>query len=504
MMVGAGVGAASVASGLDGRTARVVGGNAPLNAGAVDSLAISAQNSPALVANPRNPANLVVASRVDTPRFSCALHTSSDGGASWAETGLTLPESDVVACFGPDAVFDAAGTLYIAYTSFANVEGLGTVPEAVWMSKSTDGGRTLSPAAKVQGNLAFQMRLIADPAKPGRLHLTWLQAADSVAWGLATAGRPIVTSRSDDGGATWTPPVTVSPPARQRVVAPAMAVGDDGQLYLSYLDVGDDRLDYHGGHEGKGGEPYAGKWALVVARSVDSGDTWTETVVDSRIAPAQRFLMLFPATPSVSAGEGDAVYVGFHDARTGDADVSVWASKDSGRSWGGPRRVNDTLDKDGTSQYLPELSVGPGGRLDVVYYDRRADPKNVRNEVSLQSSFDKGASFGPRLRLSDRSFDSTIGFGANRDMPDLGSRLGLLATDKGALAVWADTRSEEREIGKQDLAKALVSFSDPDPLKTPLKLGGIVVAGLGVLVLAASLAGGRSRRREPDEAEAIG
>ena len=34
------------------------------------------------------------------------------------------------------------------------------------------------------------------------------------------------------------------------------------------------------------------------------------------------------------------------------------------------------------------------------------------NEVSLQSSFDQGTTFGPRLKISDAAFDSRIGFGS--------------------------------------------------------------------------------------------
>ena len=495
MMLAAGIGAIVVAGGMEGSTARVLGGNSPVNAGAVDRLDVTAQNSPVVVANPRNSANLAVANRVDAPKFSCGLHTSFDGGATWAETKLALPESDVVACFAPDVAFGADGVLYLAYTSFAKVEGLGTIPDAVWVARSSDGGRTLSPAVKAHGPLAFQMRISADPVKTGRLYLSWLQAADSLTWGLGTERRPIVVSRSDDGGATWGAPVTATAPERQRPVAPAMAIGSEGELYLSYLDVGDDRLDYHGGHQGLGGEPYAGKWTLVVARSPDGGATWAESVVDAGVVPTQRFLMLFPPAPSVAAAtKGHRVYLAFHDGRLGDADVWVWSSKDGGKRWGAARRVNDTVRRDRTSQYLPQLDVAADGRLDVVYYDRRRDPKDVRNEVSLQSSFDDGSSFGPRLRLSDRSFDSTIGFGASRNLPDLGNRLGLLATDTGALGLWGDTRAEEREIAKQDLAKGLVVFSGGDEAKNSLKTVGVGVATVGALIALVAVAGARRRK----------
>jgi len=87
--------------------------------------------------------------------------------------------------------------------------------------------------------------------------------------------------------------------------------------------------------------------------------------------------------------------------------------------------VNDTEERDRTSQYMPKLSVAPNGRLDVLYYDRRADRRrNVMNEVSMQSSFDAGDSFGPRLRLSSRGFDSRIGFGAKGGPPGSRQQIG--------------------------------------------------------------------------------
>lgn len=55
-------------------------GNAPINAGARDPTDISAHNSPTIARNPTNDANLAVANRIDSPRFSCALNVSYDDG----------------------------------------------------------------------------------------------------------------------------------------------------------------------------------------------------------------------------------------------------------------------------------------------------------------------------------------------------------------------------------------------------------------------------------------
>lgn len=464
-----------------------IGGNLPINEGATDLLDISANNSPSIARNPVDPANLVVANRIDTPRFSCALHLSFDGGANWERRFIPFPLGEELPprCFAPDVAFGPNGTLYL---SFVTLEGLGNRPHATWIVSSDDGGRTLSLATRAAGPLAFQVRLTADPVVAERLYLSWVQAEDTANLAFPTPGNPILFARSDDGGETWSEPVTVNPPERERVVAPSTGVGPDGALRLLYLDLRDDRLDYHGAHGGRGGEPYAGTWHLVLARSDDGGQTWRESVVDDAVVPTERFVVFLPPSPSLAVDRDDGtVYAAFHDARFGDSDVLVWASDDQGATFTSPVRVNDTPPGDGTRQYMPRLAVAPDGRLDVVYYDRRADPENVMTGVSLQSSFDGADDFTASIPLSDQTFDSGIGFGSERGLPDIGSRIAVLSTDERAMAVWTDTRGGTEVSGKQDLARAVVAFSEPSPIRQPLRIAGVVLAGLGLVGIVAGV-----------------
>lgn len=487
MALGAGAVLVAVSTGNGPVLATEVG---PVNPGAGDPLDITAHNSPTVVADPRRPANLAVTSRVDTPQFSCRLHVSSDAGDHWRPVSIPFPAGEEAPprCFAPDAAFGADGTLYV---SFVTLRGAGNVPNAAWLSRSTDGGKTLSTPAPMLGQLAFGVRLVADPKVPGRLHVTWLQAAATATLGFPDVGYPVLAARSEDGGATWAEPVTVSPPSRARVLGAVPAVASEEGLYVAYLDLGDDALDYHGGHEGRGGEPYPGRWSLVVSSSRDGGKSWSDAVVDAGIVPIERVIAFFPPTPSIAVdGRTGRVHVAFHDGRAGDPDVWLWSSTDGGATFGAPRRVNDTRRGDGTSQYLPRISVAPAGRVDVVYYDRRRDRRNVRNDVSLQSSSDGGRSFGPSLRISGRSFDSRIGFGSERGMPDLGSRLGSWSGDDRLVAVWADTRAGNLVSNKQDLARAVVDFRR-SPWRMPAAGAGaaLVIAGIVVPVVA------RRRRR---------
>lgn len=485
-----GAGAVLVSNAYDDPpTATALKGDAPVNQGAGNPADIRSHNSPTLARNPVRAANLAISNRVDTPRFACVLGVSFNGGGKWTQTPIPRPEGEEPKCFAPDVAFAPDGTLYL---SFVTLKGRGNLPNAVWTAKSTDGGRTLSKPAKAGGPLRFQVRLALDPVNPRRIHLTWLKGAEVGFLKFTEPGNPIQSIRSDDGGTTWQKPVRVSDPARGRVVAPVPAVGPKGELYVLYLDLGADRLDYEGGHLGKGGVPYQGRYQLVLARSRSAGTAWAESVVDRGLRPISRFVVLFPPYPSLAVDRRNGhIYAAFHDARFGDPDVLLWSLPSGSKDWKGPTRVNDTPKRDDTSQYLPQLAVAPNGRLDVVYYDRRTDKENVMNHVSLQSSFDSGESFISSTRLSSRPFDSRIGFGGKNGLPDLGSRLALLADKQRALAVWSDTRAGTRATNKQDLSRAVVAFSEPPRLsnavKYGLRYGGVLLALLGLGTLAAGL-----------------
>lgn len=495
MLIGAGSAADSTV--IDGELApQLRGDDGPVNEGARDTADIRANNSPSLARNPRRTENLAVVNRIDTPQFSCALHVSFDDGARWSRVPVEIPPGEQPKCYAPDVTFSADGRLHMSYVT---LRGRGNVPSAVWFVTSRDGGRTLSEPRRVGGPLAFQVRLSADPNDADRLYLSWVQASDVGLYKFTEPGNPILVAGSKDGGATWGRPVRVNGASRERALAPSVAVGPEGEVYALYLDLGEDRLDYEGAHKGIGGEPYSGRFGLVLARSLDHGATWGESVVDEEIVPIERFVAFLPAFPSVAVDpRSGRVYAGFHDERFGSPDVLVWSRAAGAAGWEGPTRVNDTPRRDGSSQYLPKLAVSPTGRLDVVYYDRRSDPRDVMNDTSLQSSFDHGASFTESIRLSAEPFDSRIGYGSERDLPDLGSRLGLVAGDSSAHAVWTDTRAGSVDSNKQDLALARVGFVEPAGLRKTVKdalgYGGATMAVAGLLLLA-SLRNPRARAR---------
>ena len=457
------------------RPARV-GENRAVNPNAL----IDANNSPELVRNPRQPANLVVAHRIDRPGFSARLEVSTDGGRRWTPTELPLPNGldrpyAVDAAYGPD------GTLHVVYS---NLEGSGNRPANLWISTSTDGGRTLGPPARVAGALAFQPRVAVAPT--GAVHVVWLQATEVGQLSLGAGPNPVVTAVSADGGRSFSTPVTVSDPARPRVGAASLVVDGD-EVTVLYQDFGDDRRDF----ENLDGPAWDEPTTLVVARSADGGHTFgTGVEVDREVVLTRRFFPFAPEYPSLAAGPG-GLYVAWADGRNGDLDVFLRRSTDGGRSWAGPVRVNGNRRGDGTSQYLPRVAVAPDGRVDVAFLDRR-DRDDVLTDVTLASSHDGGRTFSD-VRVSSRSFDSRIGPAAGPLLEvDLGTRLGLLAERDRSVAAWTDTRLGTADTDRQDIAFAVVD-AGADPLLTrrPV-LAGVALAGVLALLVSVRIASVRT------------
>jgi len=453
---------------------------------------IDVSNSPTVAYNPAREDNVVVSYRKDRPGYSALLAYSYDGGESWQQTVLPLP-ADITGCtasqnepcpFAPDLAFAADGTLYVTYV---NLVGNGNRPDNLWMSSSTDGGRTLSPPTRIAGALTFMPRVTADPN--GSVYATWLQA-DEVGL-LRYAGRPpeIVTARSDDRGRTFSSPVRVSDTQRERVVALSPVIDDDGHLVVMYQDLKANRRDF----ENQPGPAAELPSALVLTRSTDGGRTFEPgTELESDILATRRFLPFLPELPQLAASDGK-LYATWADGRDGDDDVFLRTSSDGGASWTAPVKVNDN-GADGTAQFLPKVDVGPGDRVSIVFLDGRNDPHEKQLlDAYLATSTDGGKTFD-NVRLSARSFHKSIGpsFGEAYGT-DFGTKLGLAHGDGRLFASWVDTSAGTEATGRQDVNFAAVDLPSGGGGRTL-----VLCAALVVLLGGAFLGLALSRRKPGD------
>lgn len=451
-----------------------------------------ASNSPLFATDPNDSNVVALANRQDAPDLGCGLQLSIDGGSRWAvlDPVLELPSGSDL-CYAPQVAFDGHGTLHYLFVGLA---GAGRQPVGVYLMSSRDRGVTFSLPREVLGphNFGVGMAVSDSPEGGSRMHLAWLHASSNPpSGGFSPEANPILSAYSDDGGLTFSPPVQVNDPQRLRAVAPALALEPDGDVHVAYYDLQEDARDY----QGLAGPPWSETWSIVVASSPDRGVSFSPgVVVDDAIAPMERVMLVFTMPPPAIVVWGDGSCVAWTDARLGDADAMVSCTGE-GRTWRPPARLNDDPAGNGSRQYLPRLSVAPGGRIDAVFYDRRDDLRNLGTKVFFASSRDGGRSFGSNLGLINEPFDPRIGQRyagiAAEGQVEFGSRLGLVSGKTQVLAAWADTRNSEPNTTGQDVVVARIAVPT-DGAEGRVK-GGVLVALGSALMAWAIAASGRSR-----------
>jgi hypothetical protein len=153
---------------------------------------------------------------VTGPGRTC--YRSLDGGATFADVGYEFPSaaapSGCPALAANTGVVGNDGTLYIPQ-SCAN----GT-----YLAISRDEGSSYTwrrvTGAPAANGLGAVVQLAIDRA--GGLYLLWL------------ASDRLTLASSRDGGRSWSPPLTVSPPGMHGITLPALAAGPRGSVGIAF------------------------------------------------------------------------------------------------------------------------------------------------------------------------------------------------------------------------------------------------------------------------------
>ncbi|HEV2767482.1 MAG TPA: sialidase family protein [Acidimicrobiales bacterium] len=439
----------------------------------LDRPGIAAHNSPAVAVHPRRPEVLVVADRIDTPRFSCSIWRSTNGGVTWESLPLPLaPEQPN--CHAPDVAFTDTGDLLVLSTATG---GRFNQPVGVWLHRFREDQPEGAPVV-VAGPEAFHARLATEGT---RVLVTWVQAgpaAAEVPLGFPPPPNPVVLARSDDGGRSFGSPVKVSADDRL-LLQPTVLFGPGGRVVIGALDLGADHSDYEARHGGQGGPPSDEPWRVVSWTSDDRGATFgPAAVVADGVVPPSRIIVNLGPTPGFAWDMGSGrLYSVWDEGRADSRDVFLAHSDDAGQTWSPARAV---LPRPG-AQYLPAVGVAPGGRVDVAFYDRSADPADVLAEVTLASSND-GATTFVATTVSATAFDSRIGFGSAQDLPQLGSQLAVVSQEDRALSFWADTTRGSVATNIQDLAMAAVEVTEAQGPRWPLAATGGALLLVGAIL----------------------
>lgn len=381
---------------------------------------------PSLVADADDADHLIVTD-VNLVGGVCGWHVTFDGGRTWEDGVFPLP-SGYKNCQLDSAGFLSAGNVawgpsgaVYSVLSSAPVDDRGarTQGESVLLVRSDDGGRTFDPARVVvpggpvgMSFLRPRVSVVAGPGGVDRLLVSF--------WECDEDRCPRVHfAQSLDGGATFASPVLLShDPGGNSPSAPV--VDADGAVHVLFLRRYDD-----------------GPVDLVHARSSDGGTTFTNTTLDRQQLTGRDY-----DSPRLAvAPDGRTLYAVASDNRQGRPDVYFRHSDDGGDTWGQAALLSD---RSSGGAFLPDVSVSPQGRIDVVYYERSRE--NV-DQVMWAHSFDGGATFERQLQLNDGSIDRDIGYAY-----EVGDSYGpeVVSTSGTALVVWSDSRLGTVETDTQD------------------------------------------------------
>ncbi len=398
------------------------------------------QTEPHLAVNPKNPNHLLVGV-IDYNFAGVSAYVSLDGGETWiGPRQLRYLKDDIGSGGDPVVAFDRDGNAYFASISIGVEEfriGAAVAEEivsSIVVSKSTDGGFTWSEPVSVarsgitfrnigydekgrlRGSIAFSfldkpwMVVGPDKADPRRdaIYVTYTEF--SVVWDifyveeLVFLGNPRIESviklvKSSTDFTVMTPPIQVSPVVvrgfgteitQRRVVQGSQpAVTSDGMIYVAWLDTLDD-------------DSAKGLGEIHVAISNDGGRSWrgpvraaifNEVSFTPRNAPFRNWGSSFP---QLAVGPGGEVYIVFAgrpaDKQLDDGDIYFVRSLDGGVTWSQPKRLND--DETGRLQFFPSITVDPNGVIHVMWGDMRDDPVETKYHIYYTRSEDKGETWG--------------------------------------------------------------------------------------------------------------
>jgi hypothetical protein len=192
----------------------------------------------------------------------------------------------------------------------------------------------------------------------------------------------MMISRSTDDGKTWSPAVEIDAhpglPRDDNGAAEGFdgAVAPDGTLYAIWSQGND----------------------IMLTTSRDGGKKFSRARAVIHTAPimfAIDTLERANGFPQIGIDpKSKRLYVTWSDYRNGDLDIFVATSDDRGKHWSPPVRVNNDPVHDGADQFFQWLAVDPVDEsVNVVFYDRRADPRNLKQVVVLARSTDRARTF---------------------------------------------------------------------------------------------------------------
>lgn len=245
--------------------------------------------------------------------------------------------------------------------------------------------------------------------------------------------------------------------------------------------------------------------ALFLSKSTDGGRTWTTTQSTPFAYDNPTGGPAFAGAQLVVTPKGTLHIVYGRNPRPEMASygkVYHRVSTDGGKSWSPLKSPADDDPALLASQFFPNISVAPNGRVDMVWWDTRDDPGIRSNDVYYSYSNDDGRTWSKNRRITDQTVDRR--FGVYSLGFDIAAPPGVASTNAYAIFGWDDTRNSgpastgfaaDRGGGLQDVYTAAAQFetvggSTSNVVKMVLAgVVGLVMVGLVLLAVAVAAKG---------------
>ncbi len=175
--------------------------------------------------------------------------------------------------------------VYVTWTRFLFSAGTGAyVQSPIFFAYSSDGGATFSTPKSIVGNVLYGQGSRPVVAPDGTLYVFWNGSTR-----LASLNSTYMV-KSSDGGATWSPPLSVAtmtniPGVRNTVFRvnsyPAAAAAPNGDVYVTWNTEVDNTTPIYTGDTGcayfiPGNHVSQCHSVAVYSKSTDAGQTWSD------------------------------------------------------------------------------------------------------------------------------------------------------------------------------------------------------------------------------------
>jgi hypothetical protein len=394
------------------------------------------QSETSIAINPANTDN-VIAGANEIQRLPMRAMYSTDGGQTFTGVDLPLPPPRTKNGFDfgsdPGVAFDSAGNAYYSYIVVFFSTGGAINGTEMAVAHSTDGGATWTATYfnPQTGNAQFNDKpMIAvdtGTAHPNRIYVAWDNATGNSS--SDKNGNNVLVSYSDDGGATFSTPVSASGPFTGRTggIGADPYVTADGTLHVAWQDYA------HG--------------TIADSASTDGGQTFSAPHVIASVngfqfnvaAQASRGALVYPSCGSYTT----TLYCSYMNGSNAATTVYVAKSTDGGSTW------TSTAMPAGGDQFNQWLAVDPSdGSVNVAYYDTGTNGA-IPTLYTLARSTDGGGTYSASAVANAPTDESCCSPSVNLGN-QYGDYEGLAAFNGVVRPVWTDRRQAVIDLGLRE------------------------------------------------------